>query len=160
MDARLSDTTPSSGPRPGASTRSSWSGTTCGIRYSTGTRLMRAEASARPRMSSRGPFPLEKLRHAGDKDAGAIIRAWNNEASRQQQLVGGKAQALRNVLGLMPADVFMYVMLPAVSELSWEKSPWSDAAFSNKRIYPGATPVGRSSSAAWRTRLKVTDESM
>ena len=50
-------------------------------------------------------IPLDKLRHSGDKDAGAIIRAWNNEASRQQQLVGGKAQALKHVLGLMQPDL-------------------------------------------------------
>ena len=65
-------------------------------------------------------LPLDKLRLAGDKDAGAIIQEWNNRASRQQQLVGGKAQALKNVLDLMPQDVFTNVVLPAVSELSWE----------------------------------------
>ena len=49
---------------------------------------------------------LDKLRLAGDKDAGAIIKEWNNRASRQQQLVGGKAQALKNVLDMMPQEVF------------------------------------------------------
>ena len=101
---------------------------------------------------------LDKLRHAGDKDAGAIIRAWNNEASGQQQLVGGKAQALKNVLGLMPVDVFTNVLLPAVSELSWEKCPWPDDSFSNKRIFPGGAP--RAGDAAWRTRLRVSEQSM
>ena len=104
---------------------------------------------------------LHKLRLAGDNDAGAIIREWNNTASRQQQLGGGKAQALKNVLDMMPQEVFTEVVVRAVSEMGWEKSPWSDDAFSNKRIYPGApAPLGRSSSAAWRTRLKVTDKSM
>ena len=32
---------------------------------------------------------LAKLRAAGDKDAGAVIKAWNAEASKQQQLTGG-----------------------------------------------------------------------
>ena len=32
---------------------------------------------------------LDKLRQVGDKDAGAIIKEWNNKASRQQQLGGG-----------------------------------------------------------------------
>ena len=41
---------------------------------------------------------LDKLRQVGDKDAGAIIKEWNNRASRQQQLGGGKAQALKHVL--------------------------------------------------------------
>ena len=71
---------------------------------------------------------------------------------------GGKAQALKNVLGLMPENVFMEVVLPAVSELSWEKCPWSDDAFSNKRIFPGGAP--RLGDAAWRTRLTVTAKSM
>ena len=101
---------------------------------------------------------LDRLRQAGDKDAGVIMRAWNNEASKQQQLVGGKAQALKNVLDLMSADVFTNVVLPAVSELSWEKCPWSDDTFSNKRIFPGAGPRG--GDAAWRTRLTVTPKSM
>ena len=91
---------------------------------------------------------LDKLRLAGDKDAGAIIKEWNNRASRQQQLVGGKAQALKNVLDMMPQEVFTEVVVRAVSEMGWEKSPWSDDAFSNKRIYPGAPLAGRSSSAA------------
>ena len=69
---------------------------------------------------------LDKLRQAGDTEPGSIIKAWNNLASKQQQLVGGKAQALKNVLGLMPAYIFTNVVLPAVSELSWEKCPWSD----------------------------------
>ena len=101
---------------------------------------------------------LDKLRHAGDKDAGAIIRAWNTGASKQQQLVGGKAQALKNVLEHMPSDVFTNVLLPAVSELSWEKCPWSDDAFSNKRIFPGGAP--RAGDHAWRTRLMVSEKSM
>ena len=60
---------------------------------------------------------LDKLRQVGDKDAGAIIKAWNNEASRQHQIQGGKAQALTNVIGLMPSNIFTNYVLPAVSEL-------------------------------------------
>ena len=90
----------------------------------------------------------------------AIIKAWNNEASRQHQIVGAKAQALKNVLDLMPQTVFTEVVVQAVSEMGWGKCPCIDDGFSNKRIYPGFTPVGRSSSLAWRERLKVTDGSM
>ena len=104
---------------------------------------------------------LDKLRRSGDKDACAIIKSWNNMASRRQQsLAGPEAEALKTMLEMMPQEVFTEVVVPAVSEMGWEKSPWSDDAFSNKRIYPGATPVGRSSSAAWRARLKVTDPSL
>ena len=35
-------------------------------------------------------IPLDKLRRAGDKDAGASIRAWNTEASKQQQIGGAR----------------------------------------------------------------------
>ena len=48
--------------------------------------------------------------------------------------MGGKAQALKNVLGMMPQEVFTEVVVRAVSEMGWEKSPWSDDAFSNNRI--------------------------
>ena len=104
---------------------------------------------------------LDKLRRSGDKDLDAIIKAWNNMASRgQQSLVGTKAQALKTVLDCMPQEVFTNIVVPAVSEMGWEKCPWSDDAFGNKRIYPGNSPAGRASSAAWRERLKVTPESM
>ena len=101
---------------------------------------------------------LAKLRAAGDKDAGAVIKAWNLEASKQQQLIGGKAQALKNVINLMPPDVLHDVVVPAVSELSWEKCPWTDDAFSNRRIFPGSVP--RSGDSAWKERLTVTNASM
>ena len=41
---------------------------------------------------------LAKLRAAGDKDAGTIIKACNMEASKQQQLLGSKAQTLKNII--------------------------------------------------------------
>ena len=44
---------------------------------------------------------FDKLRLVGDKDAGAIIKAWNTESSKHHQIVGAKAQALKNVLNLM-----------------------------------------------------------
>ena len=104
-------------------------------------------------------FPLNKLSKAGDKDAGAIIKAWNHEASKQQQqLGGGKAQAIKNVLGLMPHNILGDVVLPAVSALGWERCPWSDDAFANKRIFPGSGL--RAGAQAWRERLTTTDGSM
>ena len=56
---------------------------------------------------------------AGDKDAGAIINAWNQEASKHQQLAGGKEETLKIVLGLMPQMIFGDVVLPAVGALGW-----------------------------------------
>ena len=101
---------------------------------------------------------LDKLREAGDKDAATIIRAWNRESSRSHQIVEAKAQALKNVLGKMPAKIITTIVLLAVSELGWEKCPWCDDTFSNKRIFPGAGP--RAGDDAWKTRLTVTEKSM
>ena len=101
---------------------------------------------------------LDKLRLAGDRDAGAIIKSWNTESSKHHQIVGAKAQALKNVLGQMPANTFTTIVLPAVSELGWENCPWCDDTFSNKRIFPGAGP--RASDAGWKKRLTAKEMSM
>ena len=71
---------------------------------------------------------------------------------------GAKAQSLKNVLGLMPANIFTMYLLPAVSELGWERCPWTDDTFSNTRIFPGAGP--RAGNDAWKKRLTVTEKSM
>ncbi len=60
----------------------------------------------------------------------------------------------------MPQEVFTQIVVPTVSEMGWEKCPWSDDAFGNKRIYPGHSPAGRALSVAWRDRLKVSSGSM
>ena len=87
--------------------------------------------------------PLDKLRHAGDKDAGAIIKSWNTESSKHHQIVGAKAQPLKNVLGLMPADIFTTYVLPAVSALGWERCPWSDDTFFQQAHLPGCRAACR-----------------
>ena len=69
---------------------------------------------------------LDKLRRSGDKDLGAIIKAWNNMASRgQQSLAGTKAQALKTMLEMMPLKVFTEIVVPAVSEMGWGNNPWT-----------------------------------
>ena len=45
-----------------------------------------------------------------------------------------------------------------MSELGWERCPWTDETFSNKRIFPGAGP--RAGDDAWKKRLTVTEKSM
>ena len=101
---------------------------------------------------------LAKLRAAGDKDAGTIIKAWNMEASKQQQLLGAKAQTLKNILDLMPQEILDGAVIPAVREMGWEKCPWSDDSFATKRIFPGAGP--RTATHGWKNRLTVTELSM
>ena len=98
-------------------------------------------------------LPLDKLRRSGDKDLGAIIKAWNNMASRRQQsLAGPEAEALKTMLEIMPQEVFTKIVIPAVSEMGWENCPWSDDALGNKRIYLGNSPAGRALSVAWKCR--------
>ena len=154
MNARFSNTSPRSGPRPGASTRSSWSGSTCGSRSSTGTRLVRAEASARPRMSSRGPFPLTSCVMLVIKTRALSSEHGTTRHRGNSSSWGGKAQALKIVLGLMPADVFTNVLLPAVSELGWETCPWSDDSFptsASSRV-PHRVQATLLGERAWRCR--------
>ena len=98
------------------------------------------------------------MRAACDKGAGTIIKAWNMEASKQQQLLGAKAQTLKNVLDLMPEEILDGVVIPAVREMGWEKCPWSDDSFAIKRIFPGAGP--RTGTQGWRNRLVATELSM
>ena len=45
-------------------------------------------------------------------------------------------------------------VLPAVSALGWERCPWTDDTFANKRIFLGAG--ARAGDDAWKTRLTVT----
>ena len=101
---------------------------------------------------------LAMMRAAGDKDAGTIIKAWNMEASKQQQLLGSKAQTLKHVLDLLPQEILDGVVIPAVREMGWEKCPWSDDSFAAKRIFPGVPPcIG---TRGWKNRLTVTELSM
>ena len=40
---------------------------------------------------------MKKLHASGDKDAGSVIKAWNADSSKQQQISGGKAVSLRTL---------------------------------------------------------------
>ena len=44
-------------------------------------------------------LPLDKLRRVGDKDAGAIIKSWNDKALSQQRLVGGQGSGAQKCAG-------------------------------------------------------------
>ena len=89
----------------------------------TGTRWARAAASAKAPDVITWTIDLANLRAVGDKDAGTIIKAWNLEASNQQQPLGSKTQTLKNVLDLMPQEILGGVVIPAVREMGWEKVP-------------------------------------
>ena len=100
---------------------------------------------------------LMALVKCGESDTGGVIRTWNAQATRSSQIVGEKSQSIKNVMELMPAAAYKSIM-DLVAKIGWERSPWSDQALANKKIYPGFAPRG--ASKAWNERTKITRASM
>eukprot|EP00959_Pyramimonas_sp_CCMP1952_P455240 9471258-Pyramimonas_sp.AAC.2 len=93
----------------------------------------------------------------GESDSGGVIRTWNAQASRSSQIAGEKAQSIKNIMELMPPAAY-HAIMDLVSKIGWERSPWSDQALANKKIYPGFAPRG--ASKAWNERTEITRASM
>ena len=55
------------------------------------------------------PTSLDKLRQAGDKDAGAIIKTWNLESSKHHQIVGGQGSVAQKCAGLDASQYLHHV---------------------------------------------------
>ena len=87
-------------------------------------------------------------------DASAIIKQYNSQASANAQLSGGKRTAVLAMLGVQREATD--VVLACVGKLG-DASPWTDDAWSNKKIMPGHAP--RLSSPTWSRRCAVTTES-
>ena len=100
---------------------------------------------------------LMALVKCGETDPGGVIRIWNAQASRNSQIAGEKAQSIKNIMELMPPAAYTAIM-DLVGKIGWEKSPWSDQALANKKIYPGFAPRG--ANKAWNERTKITRASM
>ena len=65
-----------------------------------------------------------------------VVQRWNAKASKQDQIQGRKAQAIKNCLELLPTEDRL--KLEACVRLSgWETSPFIEEALADKRIYPG-----------------------
>lgn len=100
---------------------------------------------------------LMALVKCGENDPAGVIRTWNFQASRNSQITGEKAQSIKNIMELMPQDAYNSIT-DLVAKIGWERSPWSDMALGNKKIYPGFVPRG--ASKAWNERTKISRASM
>ena len=94
----------------------------------------------------------------GGQDPSNVLKSYNTMASQTGQILGGKRVS---VLSLMAVGKdALTVILDCVSQLGSDSSPWTDDAWSNKKIMPGYAPrFGGSANAIWSKRLAVSDES-
>ncbi len=99
---------------------------------------------------------LRKLNVGGDRDAGAIVRAWNATVSRASALTGAKSMSVRLVLEQMPDEAYA-VLVAHVSACGWDACAVSDDALGSKKIYPGWT--FRHTTKEWTQRGVVTPPS-
>ena len=94
---------------------------------------------------------------AGERDTGGIVKRWNAQCSKQMQIVGRKAMALKCLLEQMPQEG-LDVVTQVVSASWWEESPWTEEVLACKRIYPGAV-FRVDGSKQWTSRQTVVRES-
>ena len=100
---------------------------------------------------------LTALKQSG-QDPSNVLKSYNAMASQTGQILGGKRVS---VLALMAVGKdALTVILDCVSQLGSDSSPWTDDAWSNKKVMPGYTPrFNGSFNEAWSKRLIVSDES-
>ena len=55
-------------------------------------------------------------------DGGALLRKWNNMASKSAQLLGGKSQSVKNILELLPQGARQNIM-DITLKYRWELGP-------------------------------------
>jgi len=96
-------------------------------------------------------------RRAGDKDAQSIIKTWNGQCTQALQIVGRKAQALKNLFEHFPEKA-LDVLTEMVSTFGWEESGWTEDGLASKRILPGYV-FRCTTSKTWTARQTVTKES-
>jgi len=89
-------------------------------------------------------------------DVGALLRKWNNMASKSAQLLGGKSQSVKNIMELLPQGARQKIM-DITLKYSWEQGPWHEDQLASKKIYPGHQPRGGPKS--WNDRKRITKES-
>ena len=100
---------------------------------------------------------LINMRAWGCSDPNVIIREWNEESSKGEQITGFKAHAVRMILGSMPKAVFD-LLTTFVGDLGWANCPLNDDSLANKKTYPGH--VFRHQRPGWKDLNRVTDASM
>ena len=89
------------------------------------------------------------------QDASQTIKQYNTMASAGAQLQGNKRVSILALLQVDPATIGC--MMDALSTLTSDGTPWTDEAWSNKKVMPGH--VARSADPAWSARLTITTES-
>ena len=100
---------------------------------------------------------LMNLKGYGITDASAVIKEWNDENPRSSALIGGKAQAVKLLLGKAPRGAIDFLS-SHVSFHGWSRCAFSDDALASKKVYPGFT--FKHQRPGWTDRCKVTECSM
>lgn len=103
---------------------------------------------------------LLKLSEAGEADPSSVLKAWNDIATKSDKIVGMKAQAIKNVLGL-PKSCRSRI-LRACSRMGWDACPFSDINLSSKKLAVGASfkSCRTASASPWVQRGTVTKQSL
>jgi hypothetical protein len=118
-------------------------------------KLSNRGAIRRPPSAITWMVALDALKKDGDGDASAVVKTWNSQTAKSNQLLGAKAQAVKNLMD-MPRLV-KECIVRITADLGWEMGPWSEDALASKRLCVGYTP--RSTNKQWNDRQKVTEES-
>ena len=93
-----------------------------------------------------------------DGDAGSIIRQNNLQGTNASQLVGGKAQSVKNLMDLMPPEALVEVM-KAEALYGRDGSPYHEVMFATKKIYAGSH-FRAANCKKWTQRMVVTPMSV
>ena len=125
----------------------------------------REEVFANFRLSHRGSirkppnaitwvYCLEQLQEDhGERDASAVLKIWNVTSPKQSQIVGGKAQAVKNVMMLMSKEA-KKLITSHVAQHGWEACAWNEDTLSSKKLFPPYAPRG--ANKVWNDRQKIT----
>ncbi|CAK0808477.1 unnamed protein product [Prorocentrum cordatum] len=103
-------------------------------------------------------FMLQNLSNRyGMSDSAGFVRRWNNMSSKQFQITGKRAVALKQLLEVAPKKALDSI-LAHVGNLGWQQCVWSEEVLSNKKIYPKFNFPCKSKK--WIPRVRTTDESL
>lgn len=68
------------------------------------------------------------------------VKDHNANSSKAGQLVGSKAQAVKNILNILPTPVKNSI-IKYTQEVGFEATPWSDDCLGSKKWLPGFGPL-------------------
>ena len=77
---------------------------------------------------------LAKLKAKGEMDMAGVIKTWNKHATQGSRLVGAKAMSVKNLLELTEYRT-LAVIADCVSKHGWENCPFTDGAFSSRKLF-------------------------